>query len=386
MISRRTSSARLKISRGTGSEAGVAASPHFRAEQRVGRDTSRIGGNIRTGSPQSAGAPDLFVFRFFPLVSVPPRAYTSDSFKSILGRNSRAPPPKPDNPLNHYDPLYKSFGLVLIGAGVLKFALSDSSESTGVLTAFPKWALPLVPLYELLLGGWLVSGWLRYGAWVASLVTLSIFALHNLALMSAGRSSCGCLGSAVDVSPGVMLAFGTVAGMLLLKRRRRWAGWPTTADNPWLRPLATTAIVTAGVLGIAAGLAYWQYGSVTAAVADLRAESLAVVPTDLEVGFADHGTVVETSVRVHNLTDEPAHLAYAKGSCACAVFPDLPLVVPPRGTADVRVLVTVSGPPGPFNRDGLFRTNVGHVRFGIRGWIPARRDPRPTDPSGSASR
>ena len=295
------------------------------------------------------------------------------------------PPPKPDNRLNRYDPLYKSFGLVLIGAGVIKFALSSSPESTGVLTAFPKWALPLVPLYELLLGGWLVSGWLRYGAWVASLVTLSIFALHNLALMSAGRSSCGCLGSAVDVSPGVMLAFDLIVGMLLLKRRRRWSGWPSTADNPWLRPLVTTAIVMGGVLGTVAGAAYWQYGSVTAAVADLRDESLAVVPTDLEVGFADHGAVVETSVRVHNLTDEPAHLAYAKGSCACAVFPDLPLVVPPRGTAEVRVQITVTGPPGPFHRDGIFRTNVGHVRFGIRGWIPARRDLRPTDPPGSAS-
>ena len=169
----------------------------------------------------------------------------------------------------------------------------------------------------------------------------------------------------------------------MLKRRRLWAGWPAAADSPWLRPLATAAAVMAGVLGTAAGMAYWRYGSVTAAVADLRGESLAVVPTDLELGPADHGTVVETSVRVHNLTGEPAHLAYAKGSCACAVFPDLPLAVPPRGSADVRVLVTVTGPPGPFLRDGIFRTNVGHVRFGIRGWIPARRDLRPIDPPGS---
>ena len=300
-----------------------------------------------------------------------------------MGRNHCAPPLKVDNRLNRYDPLYLSFGYLLIGAGVLKLAFFNSPEPTGVLTALPKWALPIVPIYELLLGGWLVSRWLRYGAWIASLVTLSVFALHNLALMSAGRSSCGCLGSAVVVAPGVMLTFDAVVGILLLKRRRHWAGWPATADGPWLRPLVVTVAVMAGVLGTATAVAYWQYGSVTAAVADLRGKSLAVVPADLEFGPAEHGTVVETSVRVHNLTGEPAHLAYAKGSCACAVFPDLPLAVPPRGTADVRVFVTVSGPPGPFLRDGIFRTNVGHVRFGIRGWIPARRDPRPIDPPGS---
>ena len=274
---------------------------------------------------------------------------------------------------------------MLIGAGVINLSLSSSPESTGILSLFPKWALPLVPLYELLLGGWLVSGWLRYGAWVASLVTLFIFSLHNFALMSAGRSSCGCMGPVVDVSPGVMLAFDVCAGMVFLKRRPGWAGWPTTTDNPWLRPLVTTAGVMVAVLGTAATFAYLNYGSVTAAVADLRDESLAVVPTDLELGEVDHGTVVETSVRVHNLTDEPAHLAYAKGSCACAVFPDLPLVVPPRGTAYVRVLVTVTGRPGRFLRDGIFRTNVGHVRFGIQGWVSGSQVNRPINPQGSIS-
>jgi hypothetical protein len=108
---------------------------------------------------------------------------------------------------------------------------------------------------------------------------------------------------------------------------------------------------------------------VTAAVAAVRGEPLVVVPTDLDFGTVPSGTVVETSVRIHNSTDEPAHLAYGKGSCSCAVFPDLPLVVPPHGSTDVRVQVTVTGPEGRFQRKGEFRTNVGHVRFGIRGWI-----------------
>ena len=117
----------------------------------------------------------------------------------------------------------------------------------------------------------------------------------------------------------------------------------------------------------------------------MRDEPLAVVPADLEVGAVTGGTVVETAVRVHNLTGEPAHLAYAKGSCSCAEFPDLPLVVPPHGTTDVRVRVTLFGPEGRFVREGIFRTNVGHVRFGIRGWVLGRRESGPTSSEGGAS-
>lgn len=281
-----------------------------------------------------------------------------------------------------YDPLYTVFGVVLIGTGLAKFVQPNLPESTLLLSLIPRWVFPLVPLYEIALGVWLVSGWMRFGAWVASLATLLIFALHNLELLSAGRPSCGCLG-AVDVSPGYMLTFDLILAVLLLKRRPRWAGWP--ADSPRLRQVALTGAVMAGVLGAAAGVAYWQHGSVAAALAALRDEPLAVVPADLGVGAVASGTVVEATVRVHNLTGEPAHLAYAKGSCACAEFPDLPLVVPPHGTADVRVRVTVSGPEGSFRREGVFRTNVGHVRFGIRGRVLGGRESGPTSSQGGAT-
>jgi len=108
--------------------------------------------------------------------------------------------PTSGKPPKFTEPLYRAFGFILICAGILKFALSSAPAFSMAVAAIPNWALPLVPLFEILLGGWLVSDWMRFGAWIASLLTLLIFAIHNLELLSAGRSSCGCLGSSVDTS------------------------------------------------------------------------------------------------------------------------------------------------------------------------------------------
>ena len=266
-----------------------------------------------------------------------------------------------------YSALAKVGGAILLVAGFIKLVTGVVPEASGVTSLLmPDWALAVTPVYEIALGGWLLVDRCRFGAWLTTIITLAIFSLHNFALMNLGRSSCGCLGAA-SPTPGIMLGLDVAALLLLLKRRRGWHGWPIF--TPGLRQVAITAAVMAVVLGGVVGLSYWRYGSLTAAIAALREEPLAVVPTELELGTVPSGTVVETSVRIYNLTDESASLAYGKGSCSCAVFPDLPLVVPPHGSIDVRVQVTVTGPEGRFQRKGNFRTNVGHVRFGIRGWI-----------------
>ena len=159
-------------------------------------------------------------------------------------------PPTTDHrpPTQFTKTLYRALGLILICAGVIKFASVSPPAFSTVVAIIPSWAWPLIPLFEILLGVWLVSGWMRFGAWIATLFTLLVFALHNLELLSAGRSSCGCLGSSVDTSPRVMLGFDVFVALLLLWQRRRWAGWPTT-DSPHLRQAATALTVMAVALG-----------------------------------------------------------------------------------------------------------------------------------------
>lgn len=62
---------------------------------------------------------------------------------------------------------------------------------------------------------------------------------------------------------------------------------------------------------------------------------------------------------------------------------DLP-VVPADGAADARVRVLVSGPDGRFLRRGEFRTDVGHIRFGTRGYVRGGREQGPTTSDGEA--
>ncbi len=263
-------------------------------------------------------------------------------------------------------PLHIALGILFLFVGLLKLIRPGSAESTFIVNALPNWTLPLIPLYEIGLGVWLVSSWMRFGAWLTSLFTLCLFSLYNLELMTIGKSSCGCLG-AVDASPKFMLVLDVVLLVVFLKRRQHWIGWPV--DSPVMRQVLTTLAVMAGILGTMAAIGYARYGSLNVAVGDLRQEPLVVVPGDLNLGDAASGDEVERVIRVYNLTAESADLAYGKGSCSCATFPDLPIKVPANGYADVRVIVAVSGPPGRFSRAGIFKTNVGQVRFGIRAWV-----------------
>jgi hypothetical protein len=250
--------------------------------------------------------------------------------------------------------------------GFVKLLSAPLRSDTQILSLLPSWALPTIPVYEMGLGVWLLSGWMKFGAWLATLFTFLIFAIHNIELVTVGQSSCGCMG-AVDVSPKFVLTLDVVLILLFLKRRQRWSGWPTS--SPVTRQVLMTLSVMAGVLGTAAAIGFIRYGSLNVAVGHLRQETLVVEPGNLDVGEGTAGSVIESKVRIHNLTSESADLAYGKGSCSCAVFPDLPIKVPANGWADVRIHVRVSGEPGRFRGIGIFRTNVGHVRFGIRAWV-----------------
>lgn len=152
--------------------------------------------------------------------------------------------------VSSYSLLAKVGGTILIVAGCVKLVTGTLPESSGVTSLLlPDWAMAVTPAYEIALGGWLLADRWRFGAWLTTIATLVIFSLHNLELVSAGRSSCGCLG-AVSPTPGIMLGLDVAALLLLLKRRPGWHGWPD--GSPGLQLVATTATVAALTLGIVA--------------------------------------------------------------------------------------------------------------------------------------
>lgn len=143
------------------------------------------------------------------------------------------------------------FGVALVAAGGLKLLGDGSPVESPVTAALPVWAAGLVPFGELALGGWLLSGRARFGAWLVAVPTLLVFALHSLLLTAGGESSCGCLGKRVTVPPVVTLAFDVCLLALMVRCRPGWRGWP--AADPGLSLAARTAAVAAAVLLAAAG-------------------------------------------------------------------------------------------------------------------------------------
>lgn len=261
---------------------------------------------------------------------------------------------------------YLGGGLLLL-AGVVKLAFTGPPPPSTVTAALiPDWAMALVPAYEIALGLWLISGRLRFGAWLLTLLTLALFSLVNLDAVSAGKSSCGCLGP-VSPTPGVMLALDVAAGMLFLKCRPGWTGWP--AASPGLRLAGMTAAAVALTLGTVGAIVYARYGSVTAALADARGDLVAAVPGVVDAGLTEPDGQVERTITLHNLSAAPVHVYAARANCNCADIDGLPLTVDAGGKSVVTIRVRLPHSPGSFARKGVFLTSAGKVPFGIRGVV-----------------
>lgn len=278
-----------------------------------------------------------------------------------------------------YTPLAKGLGVLFVIAGLLKLFSSTAPETTGITSLVPSWSLAWIPVFELALGAWLVCGVMQFGSWITLLVTLGIFILHNLQLVTAGRSSCGCLG-VVTVPPYFMLIADVAVLILFLKRRPGWSGWPDV--TPGVRRFGLVVAVVFAVLGAAIIGIYAQYGAISVALADSRGEPLALVGREFELGTLDPGEVAERYLEIVNLTDKPVQIAMAESNCNCASFPELPIAIPANARIKMPIRVRVSDDSGPFQRNALFRSTAGTLRFRINGWV-RQTNATPTEPEPS---
>ncbi len=259
------------------------------------------------------------------------------------------------------------FGTALIVAAVLKLVSPGQLVASPVTDALPAWAVGLVPLFEVALGVWLVSGLARYGSWAVATPTVVLFALHSLALAADSQPSCGCLGE-LTVPPGLTFGFDLVIAVLLVRLRPSWAGWPVGSVAP-------AVAVAAALIALVATSAAYQYGSLTAALAASRGETMTLSPGLLALGPVPAGGTVERSLRVTNLSDGPIEVVLAEANCNCVAVRGLPVTVAPGRWADLPVTVTASTKPGPLQVKGRLRTTAGDLNFAVTASVTA--DPRP---------
>jgi hypothetical protein len=268
-----------------------------------------------------------------------------------------------------YDVVRSVLGLVLLLASVAKgYDLAAGVMPENALLASPWVAIGLVT-FEALFGGWLLVGrGPRFTYWLA-LACFAAFLFVAVLQGLGGRTSCGCLGR-IPVSPWLAAAFDSGALIALVIWRpgaNQNAGWLS------LKLFAPFLVGAAILLSILSAWAYYDFGSLTVALAYVRGDAVAVNPRALYLGEGTRGTVRSTSLQLVNLTDDPITVI-GWNSSGCVGITELPTTLLPRTEQSIQVNLGFVGRPGPFTHRVLFYTsdqNQPALEFRFSGRIRA---------------
>lgn len=103
-----------------------------------------------------------------------------------------------------------------------------------------------------------------------------------------------------------------------------------------LAPVIFATVVFVALVGWATA----QFGSLAAARAFLRGESLVVEPMIISLGTVKAGKPAIATFHVRNLTARDVRIVGSRGTCECVALTKMPVVVPARGTLDLEVRAT----------------------------------------------
>lgn len=252
-------------------------------------------------------------------------------------------------------------GILLLAAAALKLHgwAVDPVRPTGWF-AIPAVQFAIV-LVEALLGVWFLVGWAKSAAWLVAFALFTLFSVVSFRQGWIGEASCGCFGS-LTVNP--WLAFGVdVAALLLLAITR-----PSREDFNSLRLASSSGVVRTVfavvlITGAGLGVQAWRHGSLDAALASLRGDSLTLSPplVDLGSGPANASRVAE--VELFNHTAEPVLIYGGTSDCSCTVAGNLPLRIAPGESQTLQVQVRLPREPGRFTRQAKLMTDAPAARI-----------------------
>ena len=272
---------------------------------------------------------------------------------------SLPPPPRQITGLG-FHVLRVALGLFLLSAAGLKIhGLLFGPSSHESILALPRIQVATIEV-ELLLGGWLLSGWRMRAAWAAVLVFFGILASASLYLALVGQTNCGCFGR-VAVNPWITLAIDVAALAALLLCRPKLSAAP--ADDGVRRvPAWVNVGAGAAFLLLLAGSFLLAVDNPADALARLRGEALTVDPGISEVGEATAGTRRRFTVRLVNHTERPIRVVGGTTTCGCIGTNDLPVTVPPHAARPIAVQMIFSGGVGRFQHRFVLYTDEAQQR------------------------
>ena len=265
--------------------------------------------------------------------------------------------------------------MLLLAAAALKLGGQDVSAVPQVGWFSAPWLQMAAAAWEVALGLWLMSGAARPWAWSAALATFAAFAVVSGYLGWQGVASCGCFGS-IEASPWHAFTVDVLAMATLAAFR---PAIDCTVMQETFYRTGTLLAGTAALLGFAAVGGTAAYGSVGAALAHLRGESL-VSPDYLDFGTTRPGDRIARSASITNYSGEPIRLIGGTSDCSCVTTTDLPLTIPPGGTVDFRVLMEIPAATttGRLTRTAEVATNCAQrriIRLRLGAHVGASGDP-----------
>ena len=221
---------------------------------------------------------------------------------------------------------------------------------------------------ELMLGLWLLGGWLRTSAWATATMAFAGFAVASAWLGWQGHTSCGCFG-AIPVSPWISFGLDATVLFLLVVAVPKAADWRGQLQF-WLR--------AAWVVGALAslGLAGWVGLSVLghdpeAVLAQLRGETITAAPSQTDVGNGPPGNGQELLLTLHNRGASSVRIYGGTTDCSCLSTVDLPVSIPPGQSVQIRVLFRRPGKSGVFKRGFWLFTDAPRQPL-VVAWISGR--------------
>jgi len=254
-------------------------------------------------------------------------------------------------------------GLLLIAGALLKasgrsfepgfdsFWFENPVAQTGILQ------------FELILGLWLLTGWLMPGALLAASGTFLCFAMVNVYQVLQGQRSCGCLGR-VHIHPSITLLIDllALAGLglclrdqwnrgLLSRTRLRTQGRQARAK---FVAVAVGCITLFSLIGLSA---IAVYGSPHKALARLRNEHIAITPSVVDAGPAGPGESRDAYIRLQNWSDHTVVFLGGSDDCACSVTKELPVEVPSGESRVIKIQIHYPPTPQHFRRTLYLITN-----------------------------
>lgn len=271
--------------------------------------------------------------------------------------------------------------LLLATAGLKLYGLGVSSVPRVGWFSQP-WVQLLAAEWELVLGGWLLSGARPRLSWLAALATFVSFAGVSGYLGWVGVASCGCLG-AIKANPWWAFGVDVAAVALLAWARPEWASlreYPRLAFRIAGRRAFLLFCGSMLLLSLLAGVGMQRYGSLDAMVAHLRGERVSIRPDLVDVGRGVPGQSIEASVALVNRTKSPVRIIGGTSDCSCVATDNLPVTLQPGESRSVSLRVDLPRATGRFTRKVWFWTDDAQARtivFPVTGTIelPASDSP-----------